>query len=64
MARSVLFPKGTLSRVRAAILFTEIPKTRKMQRLRQERLASALHVAGALTKVKSESFQPLSGRAG
>jgi len=63
-ARSVLFPKGTLSRVRAAIPLAGVRKAREMQSLRQERLASALHLARALTKVKSQSFQPLSGRAG
>jgi hypothetical protein len=58
IVRTVLFPKGTLSRVRASTLLTDIPKTRKMQSLRQERLASALHLARALTKVKSESIHP------
>jgi DNA-binding protein Fis len=60
----VLFLKGTVSRVRAAILLTGIRKTRKMRSLRQQRLASALQLARALTKAKSQSFQPLNGRAG
>jgi len=44
----LLFLKGTVSRVRAAILLTRISKTRKMRSLRQQRLASALQLARAL----------------
>jgi hypothetical protein len=64
IAVSVLFLKGTVSRVRAALLLTGIRKARKMQSLRRQHLASALHLGRALTKAKSQSFQPLSGRAG
>jgi hypothetical protein len=56
IALSVLFLKGTVSRVRAAILLTGIPKTRKMQSFEQQRLASALHLATALRKAKGTSW--------
>jgi hypothetical protein len=56
LALSVLFLEGTVSRVDAAMPFTGIRKTRKRQSLRQQRLASTLHLEKTSTKAKSQNF--------
>jgi hypothetical protein len=55
-ATMALFLEGTVSRVRAAILPTGICKANKMQRLRQQGLARALHLARAPRKAKRKAF--------
>lgn len=50
--RIALYPEGTMFRVDAVLLFMVICKTRKMQKLSRERLASALHLVKVSRKTK------------
>jgi hypothetical protein len=51
-----LYPEGTMSRVDAVLLFTGFCKTREMQSLQRERLASALHIEKVSRKSKSRNL--------